>query len=221
MLTQNLAQHKQLLSDKAARIDALNTQIRDLSAIQKTESDQLSALQKRAHKRNERMQKIANLRRIVEERRRRRQPPPQHHNHNNNKKPKPLVVGDADTAIAPYLSATATLHDVNDPTPDSSHHHILSSLPPPPHLRALVGAYEANNARLSDDAARLQSRSVKLEELYRKVVALCTGVPEGRVEESLGALVAAVESEKGGLGREEVVRVREFLMKVEGVGGGE
>lgn len=97
--------------------------------------------------------------------------------------------------------------------------HTLSLLPPLSHLRALGAAYEANNQRLGDDAAELQSRSVKLEEMYRKVVALCTGVPEGRVEESLGALVAAVESEKGGLGREEVVRVREFLMKVEGVGG--
>ncbi|GAB7349072.1 hypothetical protein MBLNU459_g8031t1 [Dothideomycetes sp. NU459] len=216
MLTQNLAQHKQLLADKALRIDELNTQIRDLSSVQKTESDQLSALQKRARLRNERMQKIANLRRIVEETRRSRNA-----NRRSPQKKQNMAVGAADSGIATILTATAGLRQNVDEGRDEltpELRHALSLLPPLPQLRALAGAYEANNARLADDAATLQSKSVKLEELYRKVVSLCTGVPEARVEESLGALVAAVESEKGGLGREEVVRVREFLMKVEGVG---
>ncbi|KAK3062512.1 hypothetical protein LTS18_003918, partial [Coniosporium uncinatum] len=79
----------------------------------------------------------------------------------------------------------------------------------------------------------LRSRSGQLEGMYRKVVSLCTGVEERRVEEMLGGLVVAVESEgaSGGLhkiggpwivegsGGMEVGRVREFLRKVDGVVG--
>ncbi len=54
-----------------------------------------------------------------------------------------------------------------------------------------------------------------MQGLYRKVVSLCTGVEESKVEESLPALVAAVESERGGLGVREVGRVREFLRRVD------
>lgn len=88
-------------------------------------------------------------------------------------------------------------------------------------LRALVSAYEANNADLAHVAASLHRKSNQLECSYRKVVALCTGVPEESVEENLPSLVAAVESERGALGREEAARVREFLLKVEGVAKGQ
>jgi hypothetical protein len=56
--------------------------------------------------------------------------------------------------------------------------------------------------------------------MYRKVVALCTGVPEDKVEESLPSLVAAVESETQNVGEQDVGRVRDFLRKVEGGGNG-
>lgn len=49
------------------------------------------------------------------------------------------------------------------------------------------------------------------------MVALCTGVGDGMVEELLGGLVAAVESERGE--DVEVGRVRDFLRRVEGVEG--
>jgi hypothetical protein len=54
--------------------------------------------------------------------------------------------------------------------------------------------------------------------LYRKVVALCTGVPEDQVEASLPSLVAAVESEPLSIGEQDVGRVRDFLRKVDGAG---
>ncbi|KAG9720502.1 hypothetical protein KCU59_g17559, partial [Aureobasidium melanogenum] len=97
---------------------------------------------------------------------------------------------------------------------------VLNNTPSVAELRTLKKIYETNNDRLHQKSTQLKSRSSQLEHLYRKVVSLCTGVAEDKVEDQLGALLAAVESEKGALGREEAGRVREFLIKVEGVGGG-
>jgi regulatory protein SWI6 len=99
-------------------------------------------------------------------------------------------------------------------------HQLLHDTPSVAELRTLKKIYETNNDRLQQQSTQLKSRSSQLEHLYRKVVSLCTGVAEDKVEDQLSALLAAVESEKGALGREEAGRVREFLIKVEGVGGG-
>ncbi len=93
----------------------------------------------------------------------------------------------------------------------------VSSLPPTKVLQARVSAYRRNNARLEAQAKDLASRSIELEEQLRKVVALCTGVEESRVDEMVAGLVAAVESERGE--DVEVGRVREFLRRVEGAEG--
>jgi regulatory protein SWI6 len=62
---------------------------------------------------------------------------------------------------------------------------------------------------------KLKEKDGQLEQMYRKVVSLCTKVEESRIEECLESLVAALDSEEGeGV---EVGRVREFLRKVEGV----
>ena len=78
-------------------------------------------------------------------------------------------------------------------------------------------AYKTNNAGLREQAAQLKSRSVELEKKLRRVVALCTGVAEEKVDAMVGGLVVAVESERGE--DVEVGRVREFLRRVEGVEG--
>jgi ankyrin repeat protein len=87
-------------------------------------------------------------------------------------------------------------------------------------LAARVRAFSKQNAALNQHAAELRSRSTDLENMYRKVVARCTGVREGDVERNLEGLVAAVESENwsGGGGQggegENVGRVREFLSRL-------
>ena len=216
MLTANLAQHKQLLAEKTTQIDKLNVQIQELSAVAKTESDQLATLQRRAKSRSEAASKIANLKRILEER------------HRNGRKVTKTntVVGDADTSISPVLAITDKLPDVSDPaqavqqlTP-ALQHQLLHDTPSVAELRVLKKMYATNNDRLQQQSSQLKSRSSQLEHLYRKVVSLCTGVAEDKDEDQVGAWLAAVESEKGQLGREEAGRVREFLIKVEGVGGG-
>lgn len=210
MLTANLAQHKQLLAEKTTQIDKLNAQIQELSAVAKTESDQLATLQRRAKSRSERASKITNLKRIIEERHR-----------SGCKTIKSATVGDADAPISSVLAIAGKLpENIEDITQLSPNlRDTIANTPSVPELRTLAKAYEANNAQLYHRSTQLKSRSTQLEHLYRKVVSLCTGVAEDKVEDSLGALLAAVESEKGVLGREEAGRVREFLIKVEGVGG--
>ncbi|GAB7342319.1 hypothetical protein MBLNU457_g0547t1 [Dothideomycetes sp. NU457] len=187
LLTQNLAQHKTLLAQKAAQIDALNTQIKELSAQAKLEMDHYQTLQRRARARDERSKKTENLRRILAS---------TSSSHPSSSPKKQATVGDAD---APF----------NGPSPSTSR------------LHQLIHAYERNNASLVQKSEDLKSRSHELEQQYRRVVALCTNVPESKVEDTLGSLVAAIESERGALatGREDVGRVREFLAMVEGVNG--
>lgn len=60
----------------------------------------------------------------------------------------------------------------------------------------------------------LKGRSKEVEVKYRRVVALCTGVPESEVDVVIDGLLRAVESEKGDL---EIGRIRRFLGGVDGV----
>ena len=62
-------------------------------------------------------------------------------------------------------------------------------------LRARVIAYKSNMVNLKVLATALKERSTKLEEKCRRVVALCTGVEEHRVDSLLEGLVTAVESD--------------------------
>ena len=91
----------------------------------------------------------------------------------------------------------------------------IASLPPSAVVKARAIAYRKNNARLEAQAKSLQSQSSELEAQLRKVVSLCTRVPEDRVDEMVDGLSAAVESEGGE--DVEVGRVRDFLRRVEGV----
>ena len=66
-----------------------------------------------------------------------------------------------------------------------------------------------------EHTTQMKSRSVELEKKLRKVVALCTGVAEEKLDSQIGGLLTAVDSERGE--DVELGRVREFLRKVEGV----
>ncbi|KAF2402022.1 apses-domain-containing protein [Trichodelitschia bisporula] len=83
----------------------------------------------------------------------------------------------------------------------------------PAQLQAWVFGYNALNSRLAAHLTTLRARDSELEGKYRKVIALCTGVPEEHVDGVIWQLVLAVESE----GEHDVGRVREFLRRVEGV----
>ena len=127
-----------------------------------------------------------------------------------------VKVGEADAGLE--IDSSLAKVDLVDPGElDPQRFAHVSSLPPARVLQARVLAYGRNNARLEGQAKDLASKSTELEGQLRKVVALCTGVEQSRVDEMIAGLVAAVESERGE--DVEVGRVREFLRRVEGVEG--
>jgi regulatory protein SWI6 len=210
MLTQSLSSHKDLLRAKTERIDEINEQIRELSTRQKRDLEQVQELKERVHLRNERQAKIANLRRAIAEKRSRQQ---QSATPSVDIEP-PWLDENTRGILSPDLSPVT-----QDPTP-LQRQLLSSSLPPANVMQMHVNAYTAHNASLQKQADDLKARSIEMEGLYRKAISLCTGVEEGKVEESLPALLAAVESEKGAVGVQEVGRVREFLRRVDGGAGG-
>lgn len=196
---------------KQDQIDRSNLAIRELSALHKTELAKLDRLQSRVRARRQRQQRIENLRRAINEQKAR------------------LASSDISVTAANsggifVGSADAPLAIDANMLPSPSHQHMASqsqqayvnSLPDGSALRARLAAYSVVNGNLKARSAELNQRNGDLEARYRKVVALCTGVPEERVEDCLGGLVQAVESE----GAVEMTRVREFLRKVDGVVGG-
>lgn len=81
-------------------------------------------------------------------------------------------------------------------------------------IRARLAAVAARRDVTRKMAGALKGRSRDVEVKYRRVVAMCTGVPEGEVDAVVDGLLRAVESEKGEL---EIGRVRRFLGGVESV----
>lgn len=167
------------------KIDTHTSSIRDISTQQQALSAQVEGIQARKRARDERRQKIENLRRAVAEMRASRS----HHKSNGSRSNINARLGDADAEFG----ATGTMSE----------------------LQARVTAYASLNGRLSEYLTGLRRRDGELEAKYRRVIALCTGAEEEKVDAVLGQLVLAVESEGEGAGGQDVGRVREFLRRVE------
>jgi ankyrin repeat protein len=211
MLTQSLSSHKDLLRARTEEIDVLNAKIQEFSTLQKQDLEQLQAIKERIRLRSERQAKIANLKRSIAEKRERQKAsssPPM------TAELDPSWLDDSSQEIISFSSPSSS-----DSPNALQRTFVTNSLPSPRTLRAHINAAAKHTENLKKQADELKSRSADVEAMYRKVVSLCTGVEEDKVEESLPALVAAVESEKGALGQQEVGRVREFLRRVDGVGG--
>ena len=210
MLNQSLSEHKNVLRQKSEEIDLLNARLLEFSNLQQAELERLNADKERARLRAERRAKISNLRQHLAEK---------------QSTSRPSALADKHTSIPtwPHDPQAAPALDLSsqDPTPNTAQRAFLAThIPSAPQLRAHIAAYAHQNSNLQQTADDLKARSSELQTMYRRVVALCTGVEESRVEEALPSLVAAVESERGvGHGGEmEVGRVRDFLRKVEPVG---
>jgi regulatory protein SWI6 len=212
MLTQNLTSHKDLLRQRTEQIDRLNEQIRDLSAMHKAELERFQETQARIKARGA---KIANLRRIVQEKRAALTPSAREELQSGS-----IQLGAADAALLPEDLAAILPNIPALDTEISPEQRSLftSALPVPSELRTRLHAYNTNNSQLKEYANELRGRSNELEDLYRRVVSLCTGVDEDKVEEALPNLLAAIESEStaGVEGEGDVVRVRDFLRRVDG-----
>lgn len=206
---------KSELQSKQSLIDQTHSKLRETSSLLASERRRLTALQRKALERKLLRQKIANLRRANEE------------------LCQELALGSGSASQFDLRTdikigeADAGLEINAGQLPESeagqplkvlpAQSEYLASLPPTEVLLARVAAYRRNNGQLEAQSKSLQSRSSELEGQLRRVVAICTGVPEEKVDSMVEGLVAAVESERGE--DVEVGRVREFLRRVEGTGG--
>jgi len=192
-------------------IDATHVQLRECSGQLGEERRKLQALQKRASEKTERRHKIYNLRRALED---------QRSGIANGDSSQSLKLGDADMGLIKASELPEELfqnEDINQNSLrhlDQKHFAYVSSLPSPNILRTRLAAYTQNNKALKDYSTQLRSRSRELEEKYRRVVALCTGIKEEEVDETLAGLVTAIESE--GASMAELARVNEIVRRFEG-----
>ena len=216
MLTQSLASHKDLLKLRTEQIDRLNEQLRDFSALQKADLERLQELKERVKLRDKRQAKVANLKRAIQDRR-----TSSSARKGNVKHLAPIDTDTEPTWLADDSATSVLATETPDGAPTDSQRQLLLNDELHSSVPARLNAYLQHNALLRRQADELKSRSSEVEALYRKVVSLCTGVEEGRVEGCLTGLVAAVESERGcfGEGEVEVGRVRSFLRRVEGGSG--
>ena len=175
------------------RVDSHTASVRELSSQQKQLSAQLDAIQTRIRQRQERKQKIQNLKRAVGEMRGRGKQASQHVER--------VQLGEADVEFS------------IDAAPQ---HPMGADIPSSQVLQARLNAYNSLNARLAAHLTSLRARDSELEAKYRRVIALCTGVAESQVDNVLGQLVQGVESEGDPSATgQDVGRVREFLRRVE------
>ncbi|KAH7385586.1 apses transcription factor-like protein [Phaeosphaeria sp. MPI-PUGE-AT-0046c] len=220
---------------KQDAIDRTNDLITQLSTQQKQEQQKLEQLRTRLRLRHDRAKRIANLKRWLE---------PQRHMLSVNASALDLsekrrvgyadlegagvIVNDDDLPLelrqaGELLSHQASVGQAYLSTavpfdPSTISHQQISPLLAQistTFLRHRLETYTQSNTALLARSRKLKEKDGQLEQMYRKVVSLCTKVEESRIEECLESLVAALDSEEGeGV---EVGRVREFLRKVEGV----
>jgi regulatory protein SWI6 len=207
MLTQSLSQHKDLLRARTEQIDLLNAQIREISTSQLREQEAVQQLKDSVRLRGERLARAAKLRQTIAEKRSRQQASQE----------------SSASLDPPWLDLRARniimSEDAFEDEPNPSQRQLIATqLPSQQEMQVYVNAYRSHTASLQQQADELKARSGELEALYRKVVSLCTGVEEDKVEESLPALVQAVESEGTAIGAQEVGRVRDFLRRVDSGG---
>ncbi|KAH8700047.1 start control protein cdc10 [Phaeosphaeriaceae sp. PMI808] len=220
---------------KQDAVDRTNDLITQLSSQQKQEQQKLEHLRARLRLRQDRAKRIANLKRWLE---------PQRHMLSVNAGAKDLHekrrIGYADAEGAgvivneedlPFELRQAGEHLIRRASDGPS--YLSTPLPLDPSslsnqqispllaqisthfLSHRLDTYTQSNGALLNRSCKLKEKDGQLEQMYRKVVSLCTKVEEARIEDCLESLVAALDSEEGeGV---EVGRVREFLRKVEGV----
>ncbi|KAF2258187.1 apses transcription factor-like protein [Lojkania enalia] len=221
---------------KQDKIDRTNETIAQLSAMQKSEQERLEALRARVRARQDRAKRIANLKRWIEVER-----------HTltvaagvDVREKRRIGHGDAEGAgiivraeeLPTELRGTgdhlirkasdgpaylSTPLPFENPLLAQQNAALLAQLPSIQTLRHRLEAYIVNNQSLAGRSRKLKEKDGQLEQMYRKVVSLCTKVDEDKIDSVLEGLVLALDSDP--LDGVEVGRVREFLRKVEGVEG--
>ncbi|XXG95238.1 hypothetical protein Hte_001498 [Hypoxylon texense] len=181
------------LKKKQQDLDGLHASLRAASTQLGDARRQLETLQSAAKAQSLTRQKISNLSRGCDEEQKRTLRLEQNY-------------GRLDTSDTWELELNAALASAGDANPPV--------LPSSTVLRARIQALRSRTDATRKSVGSLKGRSKDVEVKYRRVVALCTGVPESEVDIVIDSLLRAVESEKGDL---EIGRIRRFLGGVDGV----
>lgn len=193
------------ISQKQDQVSATLNQLREVTLKLGKEREKMESLRRRNREHAELRQHCQNLRRAIEE---------------ENSRYREACAGtngeaekESPNADEPWTLQTQLLAPVNNIINlTKQQKEYVCSLPPAAVLKARVRGYRHNDDSLRDKAARLHDRSSDLEEKFRRVVALCTGVDEDKVDSLLEGLVQAVESDPGEV---DTARVTSFLRKVD------
>jgi len=206
LLTETSTSFKSELQQKQSLIDQTHLALREATSLLADERRRLASLEQKATTRNHLRQQCANLRRANAL-----------HRAEFARSGAPGVlkedvkIGEADAGLQIDASLFNSNTDPENLTPQQI--AALAAMPSTAVLQARKEAYQVTNMRLEQQKTQLKSQSFELEAQMRRIVSLCTGVEEGKVDEMLEGLQAAVESERGG--EVDVGRVREFLRRVE------
>lgn len=218
LLSETESSFRSEIQAKQSLIDQTHTKLRETTSLLNEERRRLADFQRKSDDRKALRQRIANLRRANDQQR-------AYLSSNANGRPasspaeiRPdIKVGEADAGLEIDTTILTPSHDHKQPLQIlPQQRDYLATLPPTAILKARTMAYQKNNARLEAQAKNLQDQSSELETQLRKLVCLCLSLEEGQLDQLVGGLRTAVESEGG----EDVdlARVREFLRRVEGLG---
>ncbi|ROT36129.1 apses-domain-containing protein [Sodiomyces alkalinus F11] len=189
------------IKTRQANLDSLHASLRTASTQLNEARRNLDSLQQTVKRQQLARQKVANLSHAREEEQVRLA---QEQNR----------TGRDSEAAAWETELGAVLEAAGDGTTGDDDASAAGLLPTAAVLRARITAVGSRRDATRKMAQALRGRSRDVEVQYRRVVAMCTGVPEAEVDAVVDGLLRAVESEKGEL---EVGRVRRFLTGVEGV----
>lgn len=197
----------------------MNHRLRDEGIALAEERQRLRDLQAKSREKHELEQKIANLKRSNAELKGQLSLP---NSQLPNGMPESVAIGEADKgldfgghlALVEQMFANGEENfDPNGPL-SPEQRAFLSSLERVEVLRGRTSAYQQHNADLESQADKLRGRSHELEERYRKIVSICTGVEVAKVDEMLDNLLQAVMSDQKE--NVELGKVRDFLRMVQG-----
>lgn len=179
--------------------------------------ERLHKLQAKSREEHELEQKIANLKRSNAELKGQLS---QSNGHLSNGMPEHVVVGEADKGLDfdGLLPLVEQLFPNGEENIDWSgplspeQNKFLSLLERAEVVRGRTAAYQQHNTDLETRANKLRAMSHELEERYRKIVSICTGVEADKVDDMMESLLQAVVSEH----KEHVDlgKVRDFLKLV-------
>lgn len=187
------------MEQKQAQVDATLHQLREVTFTLGKEKEKMNLLRQKSRQHADFRQHIHNLTLAIKEEDTRFRE--KFSTINGEAENNPLSI---DSKILPSTNSIAALAE---PQKD-----YLKSLPSSRVLKARLKAYKLYEEVMKDKAAKLHDRSADLEQSFRRVVALCTGVAEERVDSLLEGLVQAVESDPGEV---DTARVTSFLRKVD------